>query len=284
MNAVISRAASSHYVYYLPIFFSVYPCNCLSMVDYICMYDARAHCTWITDLYNLSLKNKTKNSNVKHGSCTEVNKKCASNASNDNPSNFLSNNTWVTFAFIFIPMLFECGYEKLTVNIAVCCAVTISRIFNVGVLSCSAILSFTISLINCLLCTQSSSEWWLVGVFMNCWISIHATEESGNAGTHACIRSGICKMNELATFLQRWMPFRLFANCFEQSVFYDSFRPFEFKQFHCIDVKRCVLARMIHALTNVHVCIAFGQCWCYYLIFLRDEKSNPFIRHAAISV
>lgn len=75
------------------------------------MYDARAHCTWITDLYHLSSKNQQQQQQQKQRAAEE--KKSASRSNNNSHQFFsLSNNTWVTFAFIFMPLRFECGWMK----------------------------------------------------------------------------------------------------------------------------------------------------------------------------
>lgn len=147
------------------------------------------------------------------------------------------------------------------------------RIFNVVF---SSAISRLESCINCSLCAQSpfhSTPIWLV--FMTYWICIHAKEMLGKQLTH------ICETNELATCASL-----TFANCFEWSVFYDSFCRFKF---HYIHVKKRMFAlARAHTHRNFHLCLLYlvnaaaAAVWLY--ISSRCKVKSTRWMHAEYSV
>lgn len=136
---------------------------------------------------------------------------------------FLSNNTWVTFAFIFIlnATIWICGKWKIAaVDVAVCCGQWPFEEFPMWSfgLAISLLQSRSSTVVVHYARNHHSN---MTGIFMICRICIRLWK-SRKISSRICLN--MCKMNELATHISFTARCLLtFANCFELSVFYDSF-------------------------------------------------------------
>lgn len=137
------------------------------------------------------------------------------------------------------------------------------------------------SLINCFVKHAITIPIWLV--FMTD-VELVFMRKSRETSSRICYLA-ICKMNELTIFIQQNATWT-FANCFEWSVFYDSFRRFKF---HYIDVKRRVRIR-VHTLmlAQISTPVVFGKCCCWTVFYTSSwckvKSIHRMLRHAAIFV